>query len=83
MEHSWRFVAYFGFGERRKKKCRKTQEDSEIISYNGFYLQVPSCMYDVFGSFGMVYACGYLVMICHWHGGLPGLTVVFPSLSIC
>jgi len=30
---------------------------------------------------GMVYACGYLVMIFHWHGGLPGLTVVFPSIA--
>ena len=30
----------------------------------------------------MVYACGFLVMICYWHGGFPRLTVDFPSLSI-
>ena len=30
----------------------------------------------------MAYACGFLVMICHWHGGFPGLTVDLPSLSI-
>lgn len=25
----------------------------------------------------MAYACGVFVMICHWHGRLPGLTVDF------
>ena len=30
----------------------------------------------------MPYACGLLVMIYHWHGGLPRLTMDFPSLSI-
>jgi len=30
----------------------------------------------------MAYACGLLVMICHWHGGLLGLIVDFPRLSI-
>ena len=28
----------------------------------------------------MEYACGFLVMICHWHGGLPRMTMVLPSL---
>jgi len=30
----------------------------------------------------MEYACGYLVMIYLWHGGLPRLTVFLPSLAI-
>jgi len=30
----------------------------------------------------MAYVCGLLVMICHWNGGLPGLTVDFHSLAI-
>jgi len=30
----------------------------------------------------MAHACGFLAMICHWHGGFPGLTLVFRSLSI-
>ena len=28
----------------------------------------------------VVYASDYLVVCCHWHGGLPRLTMVFPSL---
>jgi len=24
----------------------------------------------------MVDACGFMVMCCHWHGGLPGLILV-------
>ena len=40
-------------------------------------------MYDFLTSLTcMVYACGLLVMICHWHGGFPRLTVDFPSLDI-
>ena len=30
----------------------------------------------------MTYACGLLVMICHWHEGLPGLIVDLASLAI-
>jgi len=30
----------------------------------------------------MAHACGFLVMIFHWLGVIPGLTMVFPSLSI-
>jgi len=30
----------------------------------------------------MAYACGLLVMIYHWHGGFPRLTVEFPNLAI-
>jgi len=30
----------------------------------------------------MTCECGFLVMICHWLGGLPGWTMVLPSLAI-
>ena len=30
----------------------------------------------------MAYACGCLVMICHWRGGFPRLIMDFPSLVI-
>ena len=30
----------------------------------------------------VAYACGYLVMIYHWHGGLSRLIVALPSLFI-
>ena len=30
----------------------------------------------------MTYACGFLVIICHCHGGLPILTMDLCSLSI-
>ena len=30
----------------------------------------------------MTHACGFLVMIYHLHGGLPGLTEFLPNLSI-
>ena len=29
----------------------------------------------------MAYACGFLAMICHWHGQFPGLTML-PTLDI-
>ena len=52
-------MAYFGFGARRKRKINKAQEDNEIDSYSGFFLQVLSFMYGSLTSFGM---CG----ICMW-----------------
>ena len=30
----------------------------------------------------MAYACVFLVMICHWHGGFPRLIVDLPSVAI-
>jgi len=38
LEHSWRSVAYLGFGARRERKRRKVQEDIGIRSYNRFFL---------------------------------------------
>ena len=38
LEHSWRNVAYLGFGVRRKMKNRKVKEDIEINNYNDFFL---------------------------------------------
>ena len=73
-------MVYFGFGARRKRKIRKAQEDNEINNYSGFCLQLLSFMYGSLTIFR--HAFGYLVMICQFHGGLHGLTVVFPSLAI-
>ena len=59
------------------------QEDIRIDSYNRPFLQVPSCMYDFLASFScMAYACGLLVIIFHWHGGMPGLIMDLLSLLI-
>lgn len=30
----------------------------------------------------MEYSCGFLVMIYHWHGGIPGLTMDLLSVAI-
>ena len=59
LEHSWRSVAYLGFGERRERerKSRKVQEDIGIDNDNGVSLRVPSCMYDFLASFGMHSTC--------------------------
>ena len=68
---------------RRKRKRRKAQENITINNYNGFFLQVSSCMYVFLTSFAcMAYACGLLVMICNLHGAFPRLTVDLPSLAI-
>ena len=56
-ENSWWSVVYLGFGSRRQRKSRKAKEDSGINNYNGFCLQVPSCMYDFLASFGMHGTC--------------------------
>jgi len=40
-------------------------------------------MYDFLASFScMAYACGLLVIIFHWHGGMPGLIMDLLSLLI-
>ncbi len=48
------------FGERRKRKSRKSQEDTGISSYNVFFLQVSSCMYDFLYILGMHGICMWL-----------------------
>jgi len=50
-------VAYLGFGERRKRKGRKVQEDIWISKYIIFSLHVLSGMYDFLASFGMHGTC--------------------------
>jgi hypothetical protein len=83
LEHSWRSVAYLDLEQEGKGRAGKHKRTSGSTTTTGFFLQVPSCMYDFLLVLAcMAYACGFLVMICHWHGGFPGLTVVFPSLSI-
>ena len=46
-------MACLEFVTRRKRKSRKAKEDIGINNYNGFFLQVPSYMYDFLASFGM------------------------------
>jgi len=41
-----------------------------------------ACMISFIVLACMAHGYGFLVMIFHWHGGLPGLTMVFPSLAI-
>jgi len=41
-----------------------------------------ACMFSSLVLACMAYACGLLVMIYHWHGCLPILTVEFPNLAI-
>ena len=41
-----------------------------------------ACMVSLLFLACMAYACSFLVMIFHWHGGLPELTMDFPSLSV-
>lgn len=41
-----------------------------------------ACMFSSLVLACMAHACGLLVMIYHWHGGLPKLTMDLPSLAI-
>ena len=72
-----------GFGERRRRKVGKRKGTTGSTSTYGFICRYQvACMVSLLFMACMAYACGLLVMICHMHGGFPGLTVVFPSLSI-
>jgi len=81
LEHFWRVWHTWILGERRQRKSRKAQEGIGISNYIIF-----SCMYrDACMIYSLVLTCmsharGLLVVIYHWHGGLPGSTVDCPTL---
>ena len=77
-EHSWRVWHTWIPGARRKRKRRKSQEGIGIKSYIKFSCKYRvACMISSLVLACMAYACGFLVVICHWHGGLPGSIVDF------
>ena len=81
LEHSWRVSHTWILGARRQRKSRKAQEGIEISSYNSFFCKYRvACMFSSLVLACMAHACGFLVVICHWHGGLSGLTVDFLAL---
>ena len=83
LENSWRSVAYFRFGARRKTKVGMHKRTLESTTTSGFACRYRvACMISSLFLACMTYACGYLVMMYHWHGRFRGLTVVFPSLAI-
>lgn len=83
LEYSWSTLAYIGFGERGQRKARKCKGKVGSTTTTRFL-----CRYRVARIISflvlacMAHACGFLVMIFHWHGGLPRLTLVLPSLAI-
>jgi len=54
-------VAYLGFWSKKARKSKKVQEEIEIGSYIGFFLQVPSCMYVFLTCFGMPGICVWFI----------------------
>ena len=59
-----------------QRKSRKVQEGIRINSYIIFYCKYQvACMFPSLVLAHMVHACGFLVVICHWHGGFPRLIV--------
>lgn len=83
LEKSWRSVAYLGFRERRKRKVGNFKRTVGSIATSVF-----ACTYQVSRMIlllvlaSLAHTSGFFVMIYSWHGGFPGLTMVFPSLSI-
>ena len=67
-------------GKGRVGKHKRTPGSTTTTSFDCRY-QV-TCMFSSLFLAWMVYACGFLVMICHSHLGFIGLTVDFPILSI-
>ena len=55
-------------GKGRARKCKGTLGSPTTMGFSCRY-QV-ACMVSLLVLTYMPYACGYLVMICHWHGGL-------------
>lgn len=67
-------------GKGRARKCKRT---SGLTTTMGFVCRYGvSCIISLIFFTCMAYACGFLVMIYHWHGGIPGLMVDLLSLAI-
>jgi len=83
LEHSSRVWHTWIFGERRKRKSTKAQEDIGINNYNEIFLQVPSCMYVFLTSFGMHAICMWIIshdLLLAWRvswidSGLPSVAI--------
>ena len=76
LEHSWRVWHTWILGARRKRKRRKVQEGIGINNYIRFSCRYQvACMIYSLVLECMAYACGFLVMFYHWHGGWLGLIV--------
>jgi hypothetical protein len=86
LEFSWSTLGgcgILGFWSKKAKEEQESARGHRDQQLHQIFLQVPSCMYVFLTSFGMHGICMWFsVMICHWHGGLPGLTVDLPSLAI-
>jgi len=54
-------------GKGRSRKCKRTLRLATKIGFSYEYL--VACMISLLFLACMAYTCGYLVMICHWHGG--------------
>ena len=76
LEKSWRVWHTWIFGARRQRKSRKVQEGIGINNYIGFSCKYRvACMLSSLVLACMAHACGFLVMIYYWHGGLPSLAI--------
>ena len=76
LEHSWRVWHTWILGARRQRKNMKEQEGININNYIRFSCRHRVvCMIYSLVLACMEHACGFLVVIYHWHGGLPGLTM--------
>jgi len=72
LEHSWRVWHTWILGARRKRKSKKVQQGIRISDYIIFSCKYRVvCMISSLVLASMAYACGFLVVIYHWHGGLP------------
>ena len=67
-------------GKEREGKHKRKLGSTTTMGFSCRYR--VACMFSSLVLACMAYACGFLVMICHWHGGLLGLTVDLPSLTI-
>ena len=67
-------------GKGRAGKCKRISISEATTGFACRYR--VSCMVSSLVLACMEYACGLLVMICHWHGGWLGLIVDLFSLAI-
>jgi len=66
-----------------KGKARNHNMTSRSIATMSFFYKFQvACIFSSLVLVCMEHACGFLVIIYHWHGGLPGLTMGFPKLAI-
>jgi len=76
LEHPWRVWHTWILGERRQRKNMKVQEGININNYIIFSCRYRvACMIYSLVLACMAHACGFLVVIYHWHGGFHILTV--------